>query len=126
MPDSGSPPSGLQVSTEESCVKVDPAAPADPNACGSIGIGVNHLEAHEVSMARFAEALTRAVDRQVINKTGRTENFNISLRCSRTNIRQYHRAMQFLSLQMRLRSLPLCRNSSVSNSNRARLLSTFW
>lgn len=76
----GSPPSGLQVSTEGSCVKVDPTAPPDPNACGSIAMGVNHLEAHEVSMARFAEALARAVDRPVINKTGRTENFNISLR----------------------------------------------
>ena len=75
-----SPPPGLQVSTEGSCVKEYPAAPPDPNACGSIGMGANHLEAYEVSMARFAEALTRAVDRPVIDKTGRTENFNISLR----------------------------------------------
>jgi len=31
-------------------------------------------------MTRFAEALTRAVDRQVIDRTGRTERFDISLR----------------------------------------------
>jgi uncharacterized protein (TIGR03435 family) len=72
-------PPGLQVSTEGSCVEVDPGAPPDPNACGGVGMGVNHLEAHEVSMARFAEALGRAVDRKVIDRTGRTENFNISL-----------------------------------------------
>jgi uncharacterized protein (TIGR03435 family) len=76
----GARPSGLQVSTEGSCVKVDPPAPPDPNACGSIGMGANHLEAHEVSLTRFAEALTRAVDRQVIDRTGRTEKFDISLR----------------------------------------------
>src|ERR1700733_7822305 len=50
------PPAGLQVSTEGSCVKVDAASPPDPNACGSVGVGLNHLEAHEISMARFAEA----------------------------------------------------------------------
>jgi bla regulator protein BlaR1 len=62
---------GLQVSTEGSC---------DPDACGSLGMGVNHLEAHGIPMARFAEALSRAVDRKVIDGTGRTENFDISLR----------------------------------------------
>ncbi len=73
------PPAGLQVSTEGSCVKVDAASPPDPNACGSLGMGLNHLEAHEISMTRFAEGLTRAVDRKVIDRTGRPEKFNISL-----------------------------------------------
>jgi uncharacterized protein (TIGR03435 family) len=72
-------PAGLQVSTEASCVKADAASPSDPNACGSIGMGSNHLEAHEISIARFSEALTRVVDRKVIDKTGRAEKFNISL-----------------------------------------------
>jgi uncharacterized protein (TIGR03435 family) len=76
----GRNPPGLQVSTEGSCVKIDPGSLPDPNACGSIGMGVNHLEAHEVSMTRFAEALARALDRKVIDRTGRTENFNVSLR----------------------------------------------
>ena len=71
---------GLQVTTEGSCVRADPAAPPDANACGSVGLGVNHLEAHEVSMARFSEALSRAVERKVIDRTGMTEEFNISLR----------------------------------------------
>jgi uncharacterized protein (TIGR03435 family) len=73
------PPAGLHVSTEGSCVKVDAGSPPDPNACGSLGMGPNHLEAHEVSMTRFAEALARVVDRKVIDRTGRTEKFNISL-----------------------------------------------
>ena len=76
----GTRPPGLQVSTDRSCIKVNPGDPPDSNACGSIGMGVNHLEGHEVSIARFAEALGRAVDRKVIDETGRTENFNISLR----------------------------------------------
>jgi uncharacterized protein (TIGR03435 family) len=73
------PPAGLQVWTEGSCVKVGAASPPGPSACGSLGMGLNHLEAHEISMARFAEALTRVVDRKVIDRTGRTEKFNISL-----------------------------------------------
>jgi uncharacterized protein (TIGR03435 family) len=73
------PPAGLQVATEGSCVKVDPTAQPDPNACGSLGMGLNHLEAHEVSMARFAEVLSRVVDRKVIDRTGKTEKFNLSL-----------------------------------------------
>jgi uncharacterized protein (TIGR03435 family) len=73
------PPAGLQVSTEGSCIKADAASPPEPNACGSLGMGSNHLEAHEISMTRFAEALTRVVDRKVIDGTGRTEKFNISL-----------------------------------------------
>ncbi len=31
-------------------------------------------------MSRLAEALTRELDRKVIDKTGRTERFNVSLR----------------------------------------------
>jgi len=74
------PPTGLQVSTEGGCIHADAASPSDPNACGSLGMGFNHLEAHEISMARFAEALTRVVDRKVIDRTGRAEKFNISLK----------------------------------------------
>lgn len=73
------PATGLQITTEGSCVKADSAEPPDPAACGSLGMGLNHLEAHEVSMSRFAEALTRVLDRKVIDRTGRTERFNISL-----------------------------------------------
>ena len=73
------PPPGLQITTEGSCVKADPAAPPDPKACGSLGMGLNHLEAQEISMSRLAEALTRALDRKVIDRTGRTERFNVSL-----------------------------------------------
>lgn len=76
----GTPSPGLQISAQGSCVKPDPTAPPDPDACGSIGVGVNHLEAHEVSMARLAEALSLAVERKVIDRTGRTDKFNISLR----------------------------------------------
>ena len=71
---------GLQVSTEGSCIEADPAAPPDPNACGSIGVGRNHLEAHQVSMGRVAEALSQVLERKVIDRTGRHEQFNISLR----------------------------------------------
>lgn len=74
------PPTGLQITTEGSCIKVDDAAPPDPNGCGSLGMGLNHLEAREVSMARFTEALNRVLDRKVIDRTGRTEKFNVSLR----------------------------------------------
>jgi uncharacterized protein (TIGR03435 family) len=73
-------PPGLQVTTEGSCVRVDGAAPPDPKACGSLGMGGNHLEAREVSMSRVAEALTRVLDRKVIDRTGRPERFNVSLR----------------------------------------------
>jgi uncharacterized protein (TIGR03435 family) len=66
------PPAGLQVS-------IDHASPADPEALGTPGVGANHLEAHEVPMARFAEPLTRVVGRKVIDRTGWTEKFNISL-----------------------------------------------
>jgi uncharacterized protein (TIGR03435 family) len=71
---------GLQVTTEGSCVRVQNTIPLDPRACGSVGLGMNHLEAHEVSMARLAEALSRVFDRKVIDRTGRAENFNLSLR----------------------------------------------
>ncbi len=57
-------PAGLQVTTEGSCVRVDGAAPPDPRVCGSLGMGVNHLEAQEISMARIAEALTQVLDRK--------------------------------------------------------------
>lgn len=73
------PPAGLHVTTEGSCGRVDSAGPPDPKAYGSPGMGLNHLEAQEVSMARFAEALTRVLDRKVIDRTGRTEKFNVSL-----------------------------------------------
>jgi uncharacterized protein (TIGR03435 family) len=73
------PPTGLQVTTEGSCVRVDSAGQPGPTACGSLGMGMNHLEALEVSMTRFAEALTRVLDRKVIDRTGRTEEFNVSL-----------------------------------------------
>jgi uncharacterized protein (TIGR03435 family) len=73
------PPTGLQASTG-SCVKVDVAASPDPKACGSVGMGLNHLEAQEISMPRLAEALTHALDRKVIDRTGRIERFNVSLR----------------------------------------------
>jgi uncharacterized protein (TIGR03435 family) len=39
----------------------------------------NHLEAQEVTMARFAEALSRVLDRKVIDRTGKPEKFNVSL-----------------------------------------------
>jgi uncharacterized protein (TIGR03435 family) len=71
---------GLQVTTEGSCVRVENAVPPDPRACGSVGLGMNHLEAHEISMARLAEALSRVLDRKVIDRTGRPEKFNLSLR----------------------------------------------
>ncbi len=74
------PPTGLQVTTEGSCVRVDSAGPPDPTACGSLGMGMNHLEAREVSMTRFAEALTRVLERKVIDRTGRAEKFNVDLR----------------------------------------------
>jgi uncharacterized protein (TIGR03435 family) len=73
-------PTGLQVTTEDSCARVQNAVRPDPRACGSVGLGVNHLEAHEISLARLAEALSRVLDRKVIDRTGRAENFNVSLR----------------------------------------------
>ena len=71
---------GLQVTTEGSCVRVENSASPDPSACGSVGLGLNHLEAREITMARLAEVLTRVLDRQVIDGTGRSEKFNVSLR----------------------------------------------
>jgi len=73
-------PIGLQVTTEGSCARVQNTVPPGPGACGSVGFGVNHLEAHEISMARLAEVLSRVLDRKVIDKTGRPEKFNASLR----------------------------------------------
>jgi len=73
------PPAGLQVTTAGSCVQAENGAPPDPKACGSLGMGRNHLEAEEISMARLAEALSRVVDREVVDRTGRPENFNVSL-----------------------------------------------
>jgi len=70
---------GLQVTTEGTCARVE-ATPPDPNACGSVGLGQNHLEAHEISMARLAEVLSRVLDRQVIDRTRRSEKFNVCLR----------------------------------------------
>jgi uncharacterized protein (TIGR03435 family) len=72
-------PPGLQVTAEGACVRADGAASPDPRACESLGMGLNHLEAQEISMARLAEALTRVLDRKVIDKTGRPEKFNVSL-----------------------------------------------
>jgi hypothetical protein len=69
-------PAGLQATTEGGCVRVENAEPPDPSACASIGMGLNHLEAREISMARLAEVLSRALDRQVIDKTGRSEKLN--------------------------------------------------
>jgi uncharacterized protein (TIGR03435 family) len=46
---------------------------------GSVGLGANHLEAQEISMARLAEVLSRVLDRRVIDRTGRRESFNVSL-----------------------------------------------
>lgn len=71
---------GLQVTNAESCVRIENADPPNPNACGSVGMGLNHLEAREISMARLAEVLSRALDRQVIDQTGRREKVNVSLR----------------------------------------------
>lgn len=73
-------PTGLQVTTEGSCLRVDGANPPDPRACGSLGMGRNHLEAQEISLARIAEALSRVLDRKVMDRTGSTEKFNVSLR----------------------------------------------
>jgi uncharacterized protein (TIGR03435 family) len=73
-------PAGLQVTAEGSCVNVATAAQPDPRACGSLGLGSNHLDAYEISMGRLAEALTRVLDRKVIDRTGRPEKFNVSLR----------------------------------------------
>jgi uncharacterized protein (TIGR03435 family) len=73
-------PAGLQVTTEGSCVRVQKADPPDPRACGSVGLGMNHLEAHEITMSRLAEVLSRVFDRKVIDRTGRAERFNVSLR----------------------------------------------
>jgi len=72
--------SGLQVTTEGSCVRVQNTVPPDPSQCGSVGLGANHLEAHEISMARLAEVLSRVLDGKVIDRTGRPEKFNLSLR----------------------------------------------
>ena len=71
---------GLQVATEGSCIRVENTAPPNPTACGSVSLGLNHLEAREISMARLAEVLTRVLDRQVIDRTGRLEKVNVSLR----------------------------------------------
>ena len=71
---------GLQVTTDGSCIRVENTAPPNPTACGSVGLGQNHLEAREISMARLAEVLTRVLDRQVIDRTGRLEKVNVSLR----------------------------------------------
>jgi uncharacterized protein (TIGR03435 family) len=73
-------PTGLQVATEGSCVRVQNTVPPGPRACGSVGLGMNHLEAHEISMARLAEVLSRVLDRKVIDRTSRPEKFNVSLR----------------------------------------------
>ena len=73
------PPTGLQVTTEGSCAKVEETGPPDPKTWGVIGMGLNHLEAQEISMVRLAEALSRVVDRKVIDRTGRSEKFNVSL-----------------------------------------------
>ena len=73
-------PTGLQVTTDGSCIRVENTAPPNPTACGSVGLGLNHLEAREISMARLAEVLTRVLDRQVIDMTGSLEKVNVSLR----------------------------------------------
>lgn len=73
-------PTGLQVTTEGSCVRVETTSLPNPGACGSVGLGSNHMEAHEISMARLAEVLTRVLDRQVVDRTGRPERVNITLR----------------------------------------------
>lgn len=82
------PATGLQVTTEGSCVKVEGPAPPDPNACGSLGMGSNHLDAHEISMARLADALGRVLHRKVIDKTGLSEKFNVSLRWNPDDLEQ--------------------------------------
>jgi uncharacterized protein (TIGR03435 family) len=72
-------PTGLRTTTEGSCVRVQNAVPPTPRACGSVGLGANHLEAQEISMARLAEVLSRVLDRKVIDRTGSIEKFNVSL-----------------------------------------------
>jgi uncharacterized protein (TIGR03435 family) len=76
----GGTSTGLQVTPEGSCIRVENSTPPHPNACGSVGLGLNHLEAREISMVRLAEVLARVLDRQMIDRTGRPEKFNVSLR----------------------------------------------
>ena len=73
-------PTGLQVTTEGSCIRVENMSPPNPGACGFIGLGLNHMEAREISMAQLAEVLTRVLARQVIDKTDRPEKVNVTLR----------------------------------------------
>ncbi len=73
-------PTGMQVTTEGSCARVQNTVPPDPRACGSVGLGVNRIEAHEVFLARLAEVLSVVLARKVIDRTGRAERFNVSLR----------------------------------------------
>ena len=118
-------PPGLQVTTEGSCVKADVAAPPDSKACRSLGMGLNHLEAQEISMSRLAEALSQALDRKVIDRTGRAESFNVSLRWT-PDEHQAIESSDAISLPPDTPAfLPRYRNSSASGSNRAKLLSTF-
>ena len=72
-------PTGLQVTTQGSCAHPEAGGPPDPNACGSLGMGSNHIEAQEVTLSRLTEALTRVLERKVIDKTGLAQKFNVRL-----------------------------------------------
>jgi uncharacterized protein (TIGR03435 family) len=71
---------GLKVTLKGSCNPVGQTAAPDPRACGAVGLGLDHLEAQEISMPRLAEILSRVLDRKVIDKTSASGNFNVTLR----------------------------------------------
>jgi uncharacterized protein (TIGR03435 family) len=97
------PPTGLRITT-------------DPSTHGSVGLGMNHLEALEIPMARLAEVLSRVLDRNVVDRTGRTENFNVSLHWAPDE----HQALPSNDAI----ELPPSGSNSASGSNRVKLLSS--
>ncbi len=77
----------LNESKDGDCVQPDPlSAPAPPQPgvaparfCGQMMMGINHLTAVGIPVSGMTPMLSRLLGRSVIDKTGLTGNFNISV-----------------------------------------------
>jgi len=74
----------LQPAKEGSCITPDPNNPMQPGqkiteTCGYHVLGRNRFDATKVSLADLAIAFSRVLGRTVIDKSGRTEGFDIHL-----------------------------------------------
>ena len=75
----------IQPAKEGSCSNFDPAKQAGLNRkpsefCGFLGMGRGSLEATKQSMPDLATAFSFVLGRQVVDRTGLTEPFDIHLR----------------------------------------------